>query len=101
MINIKTLPKDTAAELLRYISEHEDFNSVDELAARDLTVQELKALLREIANQLEREALAEATDKYDVKGCKVLTKSSKGVIGCLSPSEEKKLLVKFGLIEKK
>lgn len=98
MINIKTLPKDTAAELLKYLAEHEDFRSIEALGAGDVTSVEIKALLRELANQLAVEA-SEMRASYDVKSCGILSKKSKNIISCLSPREEKSLLSAFGLIE--
>ncbi len=100
MTNIKTMPKDTAAELLRYISEHEDFSSIEKIAGGDITVEEVRAVLRELSDEIGREAQAEYKASFDVKGSKTLTKSSKNIISCLSPREEKSLLTAFGLLEK-
>lgn len=99
MINLKTMPKDTVAELLRYIAEHEDLSSVEKLASEDLSPESAKATLREVADELAREAAAENRSTYDVKGCKVLSKEAKTIISCLSPREEKSLLTTFGLID--
>lgn len=98
MINIKTLPKDTAAELLKYLADHEDFKSIENLGVSDVTSVEVKALLREMANQLAVEA-GETRTSYDVKNCGILSKKSKNIISCLSPREEKSLISAFGLIE--
>lgn len=99
MTNIKIMPKDTLAELLRYLAEHEDFSSVETLAVGDITPTFVKAALRELADELCIEAAREGRSSYDVKGCKNLSKEAKNVISCLSPSEEKRLLTRFGLID--
>lgn len=101
MVTLNTMPKDTVAEVLRFLSENEDFHSVENIPTSDLTVPEVRAMLRELAGELEREANAEAKQTYDVKRCKTLSKSAKQIISTLSPREEKSLLAKFGLIEKK
>lgn len=94
------MPKDTAAELLRYLSEHEDFKCVESIAGGDVSVEEVKAVLRELSDELSREALAEYKTAFDVKGSKTLSKDAKNIISCLSPREEKSLLSAFGLINK-
>ncbi len=99
MITLKTMPKETTAELLRYISEHEDFLSIEKLAGNDLPVPQVRAVLRELSAELVREVASEGKQDYSVKGCKVLSKKSKTVISSLSSREEKSLLTAFGLIE--
>jgi hypothetical protein len=99
MITLKTMPKETAAELLRYISEHEDFASIERLTGSDLSVPQVRAALRELAGELAKEAAAEGRQDYSVKNCKILSKRSKTVISSLSSREERSLLTEFGLIE--
>lgn len=99
MVEIKSMPKDTLSELIRYISENEDFKSVEKLAGGDISVPEVRAVLRELADGLAREAALEGKKDYDVKSCKILSKEAKNVISSLSSREERSLLTKFGLIE--
>ncbi|PIR17392.1 MAG: hypothetical protein COV46_04315 [Deltaproteobacteria bacterium CG11_big_fil_rev_8_21_14_0_20_49_13] len=99
MINIKTMPKDAAAEILRYLAEHEDLHSLEKVTGEELTSVEVKALLREIADQLTIEAAAETKGAFNVRGDKTLSKNAKNVISCLSPREEKRFLSAFGLID--
>ncbi len=99
MVQIKTMPKDTAAEVLRYLAEYEEFQAVEKLVGSDLAVGEVRAVLRELAAELEHESFAEGKASFDVKSCKTLSKSSKNIISCLSSREEKSLLSAFGLIE--
>lgn len=97
-MNIKTMPKDTLAELLLYLSEHEDLSSVEKLNGV-ITSEEVRAALRELAGELARESASERRTTYDAKGCKKLSKEAKNVISCLSPREERSLLSAFGLID--
>ncbi len=100
MFNLKTIPKDAAAEHLRYIAEHEEFDSVEELSCAGVTPKMVKDLLGELAVYLEQQAASEH-QRYDVKGCQTLSKKSKDVISCLSSREEQSLLSIFGLVDKK
>lgn len=95
----KTMPKETAAEVLQFLSEHEDFRSIADLIGEDLAVEEVRALLRELAAELRREAAASPRTTYDVGRCQYLTGSAKQIISCLSPMEEKTILSAFGLID--
>lgn len=101
MIKIKSMPKDTLVELLRYLADCEDFSSVEKIVGADLSQQEVKSALRELAGELAKEVAQENSAAYDVKACKVLSKASKNVISSLSPREERSLLSRFGLIDKK
>ncbi|OGQ49331.1 MAG: hypothetical protein A3I09_05005 [Deltaproteobacteria bacterium RIFCSPLOWO2_02_FULL_47_10] len=99
-MDIKTMPKDIATELLRYLAEHEEFASADK-NLDDISAADVKVLLRELADGLSREAASENKAAYDVKGSRDISKGAKDIISCLSPREERKLLTAFGLIDKK
>jgi hypothetical protein len=101
-MDIKTMPKETASELLIFLAENEEFDSVNsKLTEGDLKVEEVRAVLREIGEALRRESNAERKEKYDVKSCQHLSKEAKRIISYLSPREEQTLLSAFGLIDKK
>jgi hypothetical protein len=95
------MPKDALVELLRHLASNENFNSVEELNSEDLPVELVRSVLRELSNEIAKEAALEGKPGFDVKGSKVLSKASKNVISCLSTREEKALLSKFGLNEEK
>jgi len=101
MLTIKTMPKETLVELLRYLAEKEEFASVSELASEDLPIEAVRAALRELAGEIAKEAALEKGPGFDVKGSKELSKAAKNVISCLSTREEKELLSNFGLLEDK
>ena len=101
-MKITVMPKHTAAELLLFIAEHEEFSSVTKHLEEGVTVEEVHALLREISKQLMQEAAAEFKgEKYDTKKDTNLSKQAKDIISYLSPMEEKTLLEAFGLVDKK
>ena len=98
-MKIKTMPKEIACELLVFIAEKEEFAEAAEVLGSDIAVDEIKALLREIAGELQRELKVELGDQYDAQKCKVLSKDAKKILSFLSPGEEKKLLKAFGLVD--
>lgn len=100
-MKLSTMPKEVACELLVYMAEKEDFKEVCESLGGDVSVVEIKALLREIAGELQKEIKTEGGGKYDVEKCRHLSDSTKKIISYLSPLEEKRLFKAFGLTEEK
>lgn len=100
-MKIETMPKEVACELLTYIAEKEGFDAVCESLGSDISAVEIKALLREIAVELQKELRAEKGKKYNVQKCKHLSSNTKKIISYLSPNEENILLKAFGLTEEK
>jgi len=100
-MKISVMPKQTAAELLLFLAEHEEFTSVTKLLEDGVTAEEICALLREVSKELLLESAAELKDnKYDIKKDTHLSKQAKDIISYLSPHEEKTLLEAFGLVDK-
>lgn len=99
MLNITTMPKEVLGELIAYLGDHESFCSAQTQFAGDLTVEEIRAALRELAIEIRREAAAETTNAEDFFCRKTISKKSKEVLSCLSTYEEKKLLMAFGLTD--
>lgn len=99
MMKLNTMPKEFACELLTYVAEKTDFSDVSKALDGSVTDIQVRALLREIANNLQTELKEEKAENYDVRNCTFLTKDTKKVISFLSPKEEKTLLKVFGLLE--
>jgi len=98
-MDLKSMPKETASELLLFLSESENFESVRELLVGDVTTEEVRGLLREIATQLQKEVFESSKEEEPLKNVR-LTKEAKEIISYLSPHEERSLLSAFGIIEK-
>lgn len=98
-MKIKTMPKETLAELLLFLADHEEFAAVENLLAEGVTTPQLRAALREVALGLKQE-VADEGDDYDAQRDRRLSDVAKTIISYLSPGEEKSLLQAFGLIEK-
>src|SRR3989338_6542094 len=100
-MNIQKMPKETLAELLLFLAENEEFSSVPKLLDEGVTIEEVRAVFRELASVLRQESAAESTKQmYDAKKDARLSKEAKTIISYLSPGEEKTLLTAFGLIDK-
>ena len=100
-MNIKTMTKDAVVELLRYLADREEFHSIEELSGSDMTVPQVRAVLREIAVELQKEDAATSRLAPDSTKITGLSKHSKKIISSLSTSEERKLLEAFGLIDER
>ena len=98
MVMITTMPKTVSAELLEFLADHEEFESSISLLEGEVTTVQVRGLLRELAVELRREAIAETT-RYDAKADAYLRRRSKQLLGCLSPLEEQTLLKTFGITE--
>lgn len=96
-MEIKTMPKKTAAELLAFLAENETFDSLERDLNGSVECGDVKALFREMAIQLHQEAGAEETATFS--GNPHLTRKAKQLLTCLSPTEEKALSKAFGLVE--
>jgi len=96
---IASIPKETAAELLYFIAENERFSSVTSKLKGGVTVPQVKALIREVAQGIADET-SDTEEIENVQSSTVLSTKSKDVISSLSADEEQKLLTAFGLISK-
>lgn len=99
-MEIKTMPKETLAELLFFLAENEEFAAVEKALAEGVSVHEVRAALRELGEALRREADQDAAGQYNAQKDRSLSKETKTIISYLSPGEEKTLLTAFGLLEK-
>lgn len=97
-MELKTMPKRTAAELLAFLAENETFDSLERDLGNSIEVGEVKALFREVSLQLHQEANVEdQTETF--AGNPHLTRKAKQLLSCLSDTEEKALSRAFGLSE--
>lgn len=99
-MELKIMPKETVAELLFFLAEHEEFASIQEHLASGVGVEDVRSALKELAEVLRREAVLEADSQYNPQKDNKLSDEAKKIISYLSPGEEKTLLTAFGFIEK-
>lgn len=96
-MDIKTMPKRTAAELFAYLAENEGFESLESLGG-SITVDETRALLREVAVFLHQASALEAANPAWAKNPH-LSRKAKQLISCLSATEETALKKAFDIPE--
>lgn len=96
-MELKSMPKKTAAELLAFLAENENFDSLERDLHGSVECGEVKALFREMSLQLHSQADAEETNSFN--GNPHLNRKAKQLVSCLSPTEEKALSKAFGLAE--
>lgn len=98
MIKISTMPKDTLAELLLYISENEDFSKIEKDLHGGIKASLMRAAFRELAQGLLAEHAGESlSDHTFVKQMPHLSKKAKEVVLSLSSNDGVDLLTRFGL----
>ncbi len=99
-MELKTMPLETAAEVLQFIAEREEFESLVAAMSEDLSRKDVRNMLIELAVELRKIAALKGF-AYDPQGDKNLTSKTRKTLNCLSPMETKTLLSAFGLIERK
>ncbi|MBI2346661.1 MAG: hypothetical protein HYV03_07270, partial [Deltaproteobacteria bacterium] len=95
-MELRSMPKETAAEVLQFLAEHEEFRAVAEAVGEDLAVDEVRVLLKELAFELRRQAATSPRAGVDVSNSSYLSNPATQIIPCLSPMEERTLLAAFG-----
>lgn len=101
MIKVTTMPKETLIELLHFLAENEKFTSVENRLIGGVTLEEVRAVFRELARELTHEMCEDLNkDIAEVKSGRTLSRKTKEIISYLSPTEEKTLLRAFGFVER-
>ena len=99
-MKITTMPKETAAELLLFLADNERFSSVTRQLGEGVKVEEVRALLRELATELGRQGSEEGELATGIGPEGWLSTQAKDVLSSLSPQDEATLLDAFGLKDK-
>jgi len=95
-MKIKTMPKETAAQLLLFIAENENFDSVKKIGY-GVEVAEVRALLREVAAAVDESVETSFSDDGEIAD---FSENTKRVLSSLSSTDSEKLLAAFGLSQK-
>lgn len=98
-IELTTMPMEAAAEILTFLAERESFDATQNALAGQIELEEVRAMLREVALQLRKISAATPSGLGDA--AKHFTTRVKKLMPNLSPHEEKTLLRVFGLIDKR
>ena len=95
-MKIKTMPKQTAAELLLFIAENEKFDSVKKINY-GVEVAEVRALLREVATAISASDTVSFSEGEEIVD---FSENTKKVLSSLSSTEGAQLLSAFGISQK-
>lgn len=100
-MKLKSLPKELFAEVLDYLADFEHLHGLNEILDGEHTVQHVRSALREAANILRKQMVAEKEEKSlteyrkDVR----LSEQVRNLLSILSPGDERKLLDRFGFLD--
>ncbi len=100
-MKLKSLPKELLAEVLDYIADYERLEGLDHILEGDYTTLDVRGVFREIAVHLRKQVTEEREDKslVDVRKDENLSREVKNLLSVLSPGDERRLLMKFGLLD--
>ncbi|PIU54717.1 MAG: hypothetical protein COS89_09365 [Deltaproteobacteria bacterium CG07_land_8_20_14_0_80_38_7] len=100
-MNLSSMSKQFAAEILLFLAENEEFDSVESLLDNEISSEEVRNLLREVSSGLMQEALDDLKKKKSGrKNDPYISKQAKVILSHLTPHEENSLLEIFGVSEK-
>jgi hypothetical protein len=99
-MHLKSMPLETAAEVLQYLADQEELEGLAAAMHDEMTHTDVKTMLRELAVQLRRIALA-CGEPYEPQDDKNLKAKVRKMLTCLSPTEAQSILTQFGLAERR
>lgn len=100
-MKLNSLPKELFVEVLDYIADYEHLHGLNEILDGEHTILEARSALREMAQFLRKEIETEKDAKNLTEYRKDVRLSNhvKDLLSILSPGDERKLLLKFGLLD--
>lgn len=100
-MRLKSLPKELFAEVLDYLADFEHLHGLNEILDGEHTILEARSALREAAIQFRKEVDAEKEDKSltEYRKDERLSERVRSLLSILSPSDERKLLDRFGFLD--
>lgn len=100
-MKLKSLPKELFAEVLDYLADFEHLHGLNEILDGEHTVLNVRSALREAANQLRKQVIAEKEEKSltEYRKDERLSTQVRSLLSILSPGDERKLLDRFGFLE--
>lgn len=100
-MKMNSLPKELFVEILDYIADYESLHGLDEILDGEHTILDARSALRETANQLRKEIQAEKEGKSltEFRKDEKLSTQVRDLLSILSPGDERRLLLRFGLLD--
>ena len=91
-MKLKSMPNATAAALLAFLAEEEQFAVVARKLKSSIQVEEVRALLRELAQSLHQDQLGDAHELVEL-----LNPETRNAVAALSAAERELLFTSLGL----
>jgi len=100
-MRLKSLPKELFVEVLDYLADYEHLSGLNDVLDNEYTILDVRSALRETAlffrKEIEREKDEKSITDYRKDGR--LSSSVRSLLSILSPGDERKLLLKFGMLD--
>lgn len=91
-MKLRSMPNATAAALLAFLAEEEQFTVVARKLKSSIAVEEVRALLRELAQNLHQGVSGDANDLVEL-----LNPDTRNAVAALSAAERELLFTSLGL----
>lgn len=99
-MKLKSIPRELFAEVLDYIADYERLSGLDQILEGQYTVLDVRGALREVALQIRHFIEEEKEGRLpDYKKDERLSPRARDILSALSPTDERRLLDRFGLLE--
>src|SRR3989338_3787059 len=100
-MKLNSVPKELFAEILDYLADYEHLHGLNEILDGEHTVLDVRSALRETALNLRREVEGEKGDMSltDLRKDARFSNQVRDLLSILSPGDERKLLLRFGLLD--
>lgn len=100
-MKLKSLPKELFAEILDYLADYEHLHGLNEILNDEYTILDVRSAMREMSLQLRKEVEEEKDDRSltDLRKDERFSAQVRDLLSILSPGDERKLLLRFGLLD--
>lgn len=100
-MKLKSLPKELFVEVLDYLADYEHLSGLDQVLDDSYTVLDVRSAIREVSLQLRKEIEQEKTAKSlpNYQKDDLISQQAKRILSVLSPTDERRLLEKFGFLD--
>lgn len=98
---LKMLPQALLAEILDYLADYEPLRGLDQILEGEYSIVDVKNSLRSFAKRirLELESQKGQNSPMDYRKDLVLSPTVKDLLSALSPTDERRILEKFGFLD--
>ncbi len=99
-MKLKSIPRELFAEVLDYIADYERLSGLDSILEGQYTVLDVRGALHEVALRIRQIVEEEKEGRLpNYQKDEKLTPRVKDILSALSPTDERRLLDRFGLLD--